>query len=161
MNNILVLLGFIFGIFVLTSCSKETLVKEEIETGLLCELQYERNYSEWCVNSTLNYHIGYPGITCFDSMLISFPLLNNGIDQYGNYPIKSLYLTYTYFESLELYRIDNYDCTAGDDYINYRMFVEKADLLEPSQVDVLFYFYTENQSFPTDSLVVEFKPWND
>ena len=143
----------------LLSCSKETEMKEDIETGLLCEPDFEVNYSEWCINNFYDYHIGYPNIACYDSMLVSFPKINNGVDIYGNYPFNMTFLTFDYFSSVDLHRINTYDCTDGEDYVRFLMFIEDSEFQDPTSVNVLFYFYNENGGLPIDSSYVEFKPW--
>ena len=158
MKNIVTISTILILLSVLSSCGKTTLEQEEVETGLICD-EYSIKYSEWCIENDLKYHIAYPDILCFDSMLVSFPGLNPITHQYGNHPEKSEYMFTTYFESISAYRFENNDCTLNGESLSYLMFVQESELEDPSEVNVRFYFY-EELGPPTDSMDVMFKPWN-
>jgi len=148
----LLFLGFI-------SCTKETLEQEEIETGLLCDIEREMRYSEWCINSQLKYHIGYPDTLCFDSLLMSLPVTNNELHLYGNYPTKQTNVFLTTFEEWSGVRYDWSTCNINGKNIEYVIWIEIDELIDPQEVSIKMYFY-EDSEFPTDSLDVLLVPWN-
>jgi len=159
MKNILTYSAIIIFLSLLISCGKTTVDQEDVETGLICDNEYDIKYSDWCIQNNLKYHIAYPDILCFDSMLVSFPSLNGITHQYGNYPYKREYMFTTYFATLSAYRFENSDCRLDGDTLSYRMFVQEAELEDPEEVNVLFYFY-DGPGFPVDSIDVVFRPWN-
>jgi len=137
----------------------DTPLQNDIITGLVCDEEREYKYSEWCINNSLSYHIGYPNILCFDSMLVSLPVINPIVDLYGNFPVKDAILFTTTLAEWSGIRFENNDCLENEEMLTYQMWVEKEDLETPEEITIKFYFY-DNSQFPTDSSEVLFLPWS-
>lgn len=158
-NKIHYYTSILFFLTCLFSCSDEIMIQDEVTVDV-CDNTFDVRFNKWCVDDRfLTYHIGYPDTLCFDSMIISFPLINDRVNIYAIHPYASDVGFHTYFQQTDQYRIEDLSFGFCSDTTSYYLFADRLDLESPESVNVQFIYYEEGVSGPVDSIEVEFKPW--
>ncbi|MBT8233728.1 MAG: hypothetical protein HKM23_09675 [Nitrosopumilus sp.] len=148
---------FLLTLCLIVACAKETPIGEEVVVK--CSVN-EVEFSEFCVDTTIQYYIGYPEKPCIDSMLIHFPNHLQSYSSYGTDGYREDFAFLIYIENWNVYQMLPFDCVRENSFLKYVVLIDENEFDDLSEINTWFYYLNQSGNTVIDSSEVKFVPWH-